>query len=295
MLYAQGAEESKGGNEKLKIGVVTLTSGHTFWNVIEESIKEEAKVLDVEVIVRDGQNDTNVQYNEAQNLVTAGIDALILAAADSGSSGPCDVARAAGIPVFYLNISGQGDYQGFVLTNEIQGGARAGNWAYEYAEKNLSGKAKCAIISFDEITCCVDRATGFIQELEKHENMEIVAMQTYSGDTEKAAAVTQDYLTQFPDLDIIFAVGDPAAQGALEVVKAQGAKAVVIGYDGNPEAATAIMDPVDGKIWKADVVQDPATEAKDVLNLAVDYISGKTINSENLVDTYMMDISTLSN
>lgn len=78
------------------------------------------------------------------------------------------------------------------------------------------------------------------------------AEQTYSGDTEKAASVTQDFLTQFPGLDIIFCVGDPAAQGALEVIKAQGADTIVIGYDANPEAYTAIADPVDGKVWVAD-------------------------------------------
>jgi ribose transport system substrate-binding protein len=295
MVFANGTGETPSsqkeqeGTTSYKIGAITLTSGHTFWNIIEENLKKKADALGVEMIVRDGQNDSNVQYSEAQNLITQGVDAIILSPADTGTSGTCDVAREAGIPVFYLNILGQGDYQGNVLTNEIQGGENAGKWAVQYAEKYLNGKAKCAIITYDEISCCVDRAEGFKNELKNHDGMKVLAEQTYSGDTEKAAAVTQDFLTQFPDLDIIFAVGDPAAQGALEVIKAEGSHAIVIGYDGNPEAATAIMNDVDGKVWKADVVQDSAKEAQEIVQLVVDYLNGKTITKENLVDTYVMD------
>jgi ribose transport system substrate-binding protein len=276
------------------IGAVTLTSGHVFWNLIEENLIAKAEELGVKIEIRDGQSDSNVQYSEVQNFIAAGVNAIILSPADTGSSGAGDLAKEANVPLFYLNIKGQGDYVASVQTNEIQGGNNAGKWALDYIDKNLGGKAKCAIIAYDEIQVCVDRATGFKDVVSQHEGVEVLAEQTYSGDTEKAAAVTQDFLTQFPDLDIIFAVGDPAAQGALEVIKAQGAKTIVIGYDGNPEAYTAIMDETDGKIWKADVVQDPGAQAQMVIDLIVKYLNGEEVEKENLIDTYVIDADYIS-
>lgn len=288
------AETDSQDVETYSIGAVTLTSGHVFWNLIEEGLTAKAEELGVNIEVRDGQSDSNVQYNEVQNFITAGMDAIILSPADSGSSGALDIAVEAGIPVFYLNILGQGDYTSSVLTNEIQGGNNAGLWALDYINENLGGEAECAIIAYDEIDCCVDRATGFKEVVLEQDGVEVVAEQTYSGDTELASAVTQDFLTQFPDLDIIFAVGDPAAQGALEVIKAQGADTIVIGYDGNPEAYAAIKDETDGKIWVADVVQDPVAQAELIVENIVKYLNGEELESEYLIDTYVIDADYIS-
>lgn len=293
--FVSNTEASTAEAEKTyTIGAVTLTSGHVFWNLIEENLKAKADELGVKIEVRDGQSDSNVQYNEVQNFIAAGVDAIILSPADTGSSGASDLAEEAGIPLFYLNITGQGDYVSSALTNEIQGGNNAGKWALDYINANLGGKAKCAIITYDEIQPCVNRAEGFKEVVLKQEGVEVLAEQTYSGDTEKAAAITQDYLTQFPDLDIIFAVGDPAAQGALEVIKAQGADTIVIGYDGNPEAYAAIIDETDGKIWKADVVQDPAAQAQMIVELIVKYLDGEKVKKDNLIDTYVIDAEYIS-
>jgi len=44
-------------------------------------------------------------------------------------------------------------------------------------------------------------------------------VQNCSGSAEKAANVTQDMLLKHPELDAIFAVGDPFAMGALSAIK----------------------------------------------------------------------------
>jgi len=118
--------------------------------------------------------------------------------------------------------------------------------------------------------------------------MEIVSEISYAGDTNKAASVTQDFITQFPDLKLIYAVGDPAAVGAVNTVKAAGKDIKVIGFDGNPEFYSGTKN--DPEIWIADVQQDPRGCAAMAVQIAVDYLKNGTQPQEiNLIPPTMID------
>jgi len=73
--------------------------------------------------------------------------------------------------------------------------------------------------------------------------MNIVAEQTAEWDNAKGQAVTENILTAHPNLKALFASNDNMAMGAIEALK--GAKmldkVMVVGFDGNPEAAEAIL------------------------------------------------------
>ena len=109
------------------------------------------------------------------------------------------------------------------------------------------------------------------------------------GDAAKAANVTQDFITQYPELDLIFAVGDPAAVGALNTIKAAGSDIRIIGYDGNPEGIEAIKSDTDGKVWIADVAQDPDGQGKAVIEAVKKHFEGEEVDKTVLIDPYIID------
>ncbi len=268
----QAEEKAKEVKEQEKdefvIGASIFTREHVFWNMVEESLVETAEGLGVEIIVTDGKGDSDAQYAQIQDFVTQNVDAIILApVSTSASAAATKLANDAGIPVFTLVIDTKGERLSFIGVDNIKGGELAG----EYAAEALNEKATAAIISFDELEICIDRATGFKNALEKYPDMNIVAESTYSGDMNKAASVTQDFITQYPDLDLIYAVGDPAAVGAVQTIKAANKEIKVIGFDGNPEFYAGTKNDPD--IWIADVQQDPKACAALALATAVEYLN----------------------
>ena len=73
--------------------------------------------------------------------------------------------------------------------------------------------------------------------------MNIVAEQTAEWDTAKGMSVTENIITAHPNLKALFASNDNMAMGAIEALKSAKMldKVMVVGFDGNPEAAEAIL------------------------------------------------------
>ena len=137
---------------------------------------------------------------------------------------------------------------------EGEGGRLAGRETVRLAKEG----AKVGLINFDEPQSCLDRRAGW-EEIVKasDKKLQIVEVGNYAGDAAKAEQLMTDALTQNPDLDVVFCVGDPAAAGALAAIKAAGVSTRLIGFDGNPEAKAAMLDETNGKFWVSEISQNP--------------------------------------
>lgn len=159
--------------------------------------------------------------------------------------------------------------------------------AGEYIAKALPEGGEVAIITYDDVENCVLRAEGCKEYLKANtDNIEVVGEQNYQGDAEKASAITQDFLLKYPDLDLIFAVGDPAAMSAYTIVNGAGKDIRIIGYDGNPEAVNEIAK---GGNWIANVAQNPEGIGAAMIESAVKAIHGEEIPKEKYIEPYIID------
>jgi ribose transport system substrate-binding protein len=272
---------------KTTVGVSLLTREHVYYNFLENYLKEEAKKLDVDIIIMDGKFDSNNQMNQVQDFITSGVDAILLSPASiSGAEGSYKLAKNAGIPIFTFDVSAPGDFIAHVGTDNFKGGEIAGKYMAENVLKDQTGKV--VIVTYSEIEACVFREEGFCKAVSKYPNIEVIDIQNCSGSMEKAANVTQDMLLKYDDIDALFGVGDPFAMGAYQVIRAEGRDIPIVAFDGNPEGLAEIKK---GGIWKADVAQNPKKVASTVLNYAVDYINGKEVPHITLVEPFIIDIN----
>ncbi|MDK2815826.1 MAG: ribose transport system substrate-binding protein [Moorella sp. (in: firmicutes)] len=278
----QNAQQNK---EKV-IGVSLLTREHVFYNLIEKALQERAQEYKFKPIIMDASQDSNKQLSQVQDFITQKVDAIVLAPTASAGIAPAvDLAKKAGIPVFTIDIKAEAEVKSHVATDNYAGGKLAGKYA---AEKVLNGKGKVAIITYSEVQSCVDRERGFKEAVADYPNIKVVDVQNCSGSAEKAANLTQDILLKFPDLDLIFAVGDPFAVGAVSTIKAAGRNVKVIGFDGNPEAIQEIKN---NGLWVADVVQHPDQIGSKVIDLIADYFNGKSVPPQLLIPPTVVDAS----
>jgi len=284
-------EEAAPAEEVVKekvIGVSLLTREHVFYNMIEEAVKEEAEALGFELIIMDANKDSAAQASQVENFITQEVDAIILCPCSSAGIKPSvGMANKANIPVFTMDIAAEGDVIAHVGTDNYTGGILAGKYT---AEEILKGKGTVAIITYSEVESCVNRELGFKEAVAEFPDIEIVDVQNCGGSAEKAADLTQDILVKYPDLDVIFGVGDPFAMGALSAIEAANKEIKIIGFDGNPEAIAEIKK---GELWIADVAQNPKEVGKTTVNLINDFFEGKDVPKVTLVAPYVIDISNL--
>ena len=155
--------------------------------------------------------------------------------------------------------------------------------------------AVIGIIGYPEPQSCIDRENGWfsvVNEYKDKYNLTIVNIGNYKGDADTAQQLMDGALVEYPDMAVIFTVGDPACIGALAAIKNAGATTNMIGFDANPEAHEAILDPENGKIWFADVAQDPYTIGHKIAEEMVKYLTDGTVDdSKILIAPYLVDAS----
>ena len=282
---ATGGAEAKTA-EDITVGVSLLNSTHVFFNNIQAAMEEQAAEYGWTLDVQDAAGDANKQLSQVQDFITKGVDAIVIAPTNSaGSKSMIELAEAQNIPVFTMDIKSDGQAVSHIATDNKKGGELAAQYLVEKILTEKKGTA--AVITYSEIESCVDRETGFTGYLEANApDIQVVDIQNYSGDQQKAADVMQNMLLKHDQLDVVFCVGDPAAIGALSSITAAGADTKIIGYDGNPEGIAEIKK---GGSWVADVAQDPIAIGKTTLSTVKSYLEGATPEAEILISPYMID------
>jgi ribose transport system substrate-binding protein len=280
VVFCAGAISKASAAEAYKVGFIVGSREHVFYTLIEKGINDAAKELGINAVVLDGNLDGNVTSDHINNLVAESCKAIALSVNDPGGTTPAiEAADRDGVPVFTFDCTSTQTkvIKAFVGTDNVEGGRLGGRETVRIANAG----AKVGLINYDEPQSCLDRRAGW-EEIVKasDKNLQIVEIGNYTGDASKAEQLTTDALTQNPDIEVIFAVGDPAAAGALAAIKTAGASAKIIGFDGNPEAKAAILDAENGKFWVSEISQNPGAIGRQITEQIVKYLNTGKVDSE---------------
>lgn len=277
-LFAAARGDSGAGKTRVTIGVVQITLAHGYQKILNDGYRDQAKKLGANVKVCI----TNLRPSEdircAENLISGGAKALIVAPADKGSF-KAVVARAKRDDVTVINDgSPQGvspDFVPFTGTDSVAGGRAAGDYAVNWIKKNLGGKATVAEITLPAFTDCVNRNKGFDQALKKLPGAKIVGHADGKGLREKALPAMENMLQANPGINVVFGCNDDSALGAMSALRAKGKdpkKTLVIGFDGTLEA---FKEMTKGGMFRADIVQRPDCYSRRMMDIAVKIARGE--------------------
>ncbi|WP_309118131.1 substrate-binding domain-containing protein [Paenibacillus sp.] len=283
----EGAEGASNGDAaKYTIGVAAQGLSHEFIKSLVEAMQEKAEELDVELLVMDSQDKIEEQLNQVDNLISRGVDAIILNSVDMvGSSPAVDRVKEAGIPlVEAITFTENENYDVFVGTDPEQSGVMMG----EILAEQLGGKGNVALLQGQighsaEIT----RGAGLQKELfDQYPDVKLVTQQTANWNRDEAMSITEDWLQRFPEINAIAAQNDEMAMGALQAVEAAGrTDIIVVGIDGIADALKAVKE---GRL-AATVLDNVTDEGKRAVEVAVGLIEGQTFEKKELVDYVPID------
>ncbi|MFK7844062.1 MAG: substrate-binding domain-containing protein [Rhodothermales bacterium] len=266
------------------IGVSLLTMTHPFFQNLAIGLEDGGKEHNMTVTVNSAEFDVARQRNQISDYIVQGVSAIVMSPADSKAIGTAiQEANEAGIPVFTVDIAALSDgvqVVTHIATDNYSGGRLAGEAVLE-----VLGEAggKVAIIDHPEVESVILRTRGFSEVINESAGgkIEIVAQLPGGGVKDRAFRVAEDILQAHPDLDLIFAINDDTALGAVAAIEKAGKSGTVqvVGFDGTLEARRAIRD---GKIY-ADVIQHPHQLGTMSVEAVVKYMNGEELPAQQLI------------
>jgi ABC-type sugar transport system substrate-binding protein len=250
-------------------------SGNPFWAAVEKGARDAAKAMSVNLVVLAPPAETDVQAQVAQieDQIAKRVSAIVVAPTDvSALNTTFDKARAAKIPVLFVDTDGTWPYKAtFIGTDNKAGGALGGKFLCD----ELKGKGDIAIITGVMTTQSIRARVEGARESAKKCGLNVVAELPADSDRAKGQQVMEDILTSKPTVKGVFAANDLMALGAAEAVKARGktGQILLVGFDAIPEAAKAILA---GQL-AASVAQNPSNMGKFGVENAIKVLKGQTI------------------
>lgn len=245
-LFAAAFSVPVVAQDGLRIGLVQLGTDNPFWIAQVEGGQEAARRYGFELIVTSGEGDVTRQVEAFEDLVNQGVDAISINPLDAQAFGPAmQKAADAGIPVVCLfsKIEGCVTVLGF---EERANGRMVGEYAVKLlTDKYGEPKGNIAILLGALGQDINDnRAGGFQDVVAQYAGIEVVAAEsTGNWEADKAVALTENWLTAYPDLDLIYGLSDSLTVPASDVLKRAGREDILlVSYDGTEVGLAGVAD-----------------------------------------------------
>jgi ribose transport system substrate-binding protein len=273
MLVVSACARSGDGGGSLTVGYAGPTLNNAFFVGLQKGVRDGAKKYGFELKETNANGDAGTQFNQAQDLITQDVDALILVPIDSKGIVPAvKAANNANIPVYTLDRGADGgELASVVETNNIQAGQKGANYIVDLLKERY-GKPQGNVVDLQGLvgtTAAADREKGFQGVLKKYPDIEIVANQPADFDQEKALNVTTNILQANKKIDAIFGANDDNTVGAIRAIDSadryeppsSDEHIYIVGIDGTAQALQAIRQ---GK-QTATVSQNPIKMAETAM------------------------------
>jgi ribose transport system substrate-binding protein len=269
---AGAAKEPK--DIKILVNMKGPGGGNPFWAAVEKGATEAGQAAGVQLSVMSPPQESDVpaQIAQIEDAIVKGVDGIAIAPTDPAALAPVlQKAIDAGVKVVFIDTKGENAGITFIGTNN-EAGAKL---AADYICKTLKPGDKVAILQ-GIITQSTGkaRADGAKAGLTAC-GLNIVAETPAEWDRAKGQAAMEDILTKNPDLKGVFGSNDNMALGAVEALKNAGqiGKILVVGFDANPDAATAILA---GEM-NASIAQAPTNMGKFGVENVLKLIRGESL------------------
>jgi ribose transport system substrate-binding protein len=268
-----------------KFGATYMTMNNPFFVALNGGIKDVVEANGDTLIALDPALDVSKQISQIEDLVAQGVDAIFVNPADwKGIRPALEAAQAAGIPI--INVDAPVFDVDLVNSIVASDNYNAGVLCAKDMMSKLKS-AKIVILEHPTAKSAIDRTDGFIDTIKDMPQYEIVAKQSSEGQLEQAMPVMENIIQANPVIDVVMALNDPTAMGALAALEsAKRAEGVLVyGVDGSPDAKQMISD---GKMTGT-AAQSPITIGTTAAELAYKILKGETVEKEVFVDVIYID------
>lgn len=251
---------------------------HEHWKAIHAGAVKAGQDLGVEIIWKGPQkeDDRELQIAVVEDMIARGVSGIVLAPLDkSGLRQVVREAQMAGIPTVCVDSGLEGDdHISFVATDNYDGGVAG---AKRLAEV-LGGEGKVIMMrAMVGVESTGAREQGFLDEIQKHEGIEILSDNQYGGVTvESGYQMAENLLNRFRgQVDGVFTPNESTTFGMLRALTDAGLAGEIrfVGFDTSDKLIQALeASELDGL-----VLQNPFKMGEEGVRTIVAHLNGEAV------------------
>jgi D-xylose transport system substrate-binding protein len=291
-----GCKTAVPAEKKLKIGLSLATLQEERWVRDKDRITKDCADQGIELLTQIANMDAATQESQCDQMITSGINVLILAAQDSAAAATIvDKAHAAGVKVISYDrlVMNTSNVDVYISFDNVQVGVLQGNWLTKAMPKGnyaiLSGAP-----TDNNAKLFKQGAMSIIQPLVDKGDVKIVAEQAVvEWKPENALKIMENALTANKNnIQGVLAPNDGTAGGCIQALAAQGlaGKVPITGQDAELAAAQRIVKGTQGMTVFKDtrMLGDAAVEAAKTM------FGGYTLaNANQTVNNNTVDVPSI--
>ncbi len=263
----------------LRIGATYMTMNNPFYSVIDEELRLMIESRGDILLTRDPALDQDKQNDQIHELLAGEIDLLVINPVDFQQIRPAlEEAREADVPV--VIVDSQVSDPSLVACTIASDNYGAGVLCAEHL-MSTRDSARIALLEHPTAQSAVDRIRGFCDTIAAHPQYQIAGRASSDGQLELAMPALDGLLDADPTIDVVMALNDPTALGAMAALEERHLleRTLVYGVDGAPEAKNMIFEGV----MTATVAQSPIQIGQTTAQVIYQILSGQAYESEIIV------------
>lgn len=228
--------------------LITKNNTNPFFVKMKEGAETAAKAagMDFQAYAGEKDGDAAPQITAIENCVAAGAKGILITPSNDSVGPALKDARAAGILVIALDTAlADAEAQDMTFaTDNFQAGLLIGQWAA--ATMGDTSKAKIAMLDInkDNISVDVARDTGFLKGfgievpdltvMGSETDPRVIGHESSEANPEGGLRAMETLLAKDPDINVVYTINEPAAEGAYQALKNAGkeAQAIIVSVDG---------------------------------------------------------------
>lgn len=271
-----GGSQSEG---RFRIGATYMTMNNPFYSVIDEELRLMIEGHGDILLTRDPALDQHKQNEQIHELIQENVDLLVINPVNFREINPAlKEARFAGIPV--IVVDSQVSDPSLVTCTIASDNYGAGVLCAEHLMRTRDS-ASIVLLEHATAQSSLDRIQGFCDTIASKPGYQVIGRAESAGQLEIAMPAMNELLAQGRTPDVVMALNDPTALGAMASLEEHGmlAGTMVYGVDGTPEAKNMILEGV----MTATVAQSPIGIGQTTAQTVYQILAGEPYEHEIVV------------
>lgn len=220
-------------------GVSYMTMNNPFYKIINNEILKVVEKNNDTLITLDPELDVDKQNEQIYKFIDAKVDGIFINPIDFEQIEPAlQAAKRANIPVIIIDapVSDECLVNCTIVSDNYDAGVQCAKDMMERLDS-----ANIVLLKHTTAKSAKERIEGFLSVIDNNEKYKVINEAECDGQLEIAMPKMQEIIEETPDIDVVMALNDPSALGALAALEKNNKNDVMVyGIDGTPEIKALI-------------------------------------------------------
>ena len=260
-------------------GVSYMTMNNPFYKIINNEILKVVEKNNDTLITLDPELDVDKQNEQIYKFIDQKVDGIFINPIAFEQIEPAlQAAKRANIPVIIIDapVSDESLVNCTIVSDNYDAGVQCAKDMMERLDS-----ANIVLLKHTTAKSAKERIEGFLSVIDNNEKYKVINEAECDGQLEIAMPKMQEIIEETPDIDVVMALNDPSALGALAALEKNNKNDVMVyGIDGTPEIKALIGR---NQMIVGTVAQSPIKMGQIAVENMYNILNGKKKIEKNII------------